>query len=76
VVIKINQLIEDKVEDEVKEEEEAMIKEEEKIKAVKEEETQIINEDQTTSGEVNQKDLKIVIISMEEARDFSQVVCR
>jgi hypothetical protein len=63
VVIKISQLIEDKVEDEFKEEEEAMIKEEE---AVKEEETQIINEDQTTSEEVNQKDLKIVIINMAE----------
>jgi hypothetical protein len=33
---------------------------------VKEEETLIINEGQTTSEEVNQKDLKIVVISMEE----------
>jgi hypothetical protein len=52
------------VEKEVKEGEEAMVKEEE---AVKEEETQIINEGQTTSEEVNQKDLKIVIISMADA---------
>jgi hypothetical protein len=60
VVIKINQPIEDKI----KEEKEAMIKEE---VAIKEEETQIFNEDQTTLEEVNQKDLKIVIISMAEA---------
>jgi hypothetical protein len=43
------------------EEEEAMVKEEELVKKV---ETQIINEGQTTLEEVNQKDLKIVIISM------------